>query len=344
MKPYLLSPVPNLTAFINYFIAQEVREPRTHRLLLGINSTITPEIIQKLKNWGVDEVCISPQKISKEDLEDLAKEGELQERLEIGKTRALLKNLFAEVAADLAIQSGREGRLSGRLSPEMAERLSKAMEIIINKITSNPTARLYIGFMDDQDTYLLRHSANVSHLVLNLVSRYREVRYLLRDPEKGLFRFEAPGRRIDPMDLVPLGISCLLHDIGKVLLLELVNRDVTFQPDDPVWKKIREHPKIGYQILFGKGFDSHALLGIKYHHENMDGTGYPSGIKGYKIHPYSRMIRIADTFDAAISDRPGREKKTQGEILEEMTRLGGKHFDPEILPYFLDLVRNSLVT
>ena len=80
---------------------------------------------------------------------------------------------------------------------------------------------------------------------------------------------------------------------------------------------------------------------MKYHHENLDGTGYPYGIKGYKIHIYSRIIRIVDSYDAATTDRPGRPAKDREIIFKELKELSGTHYDQEIVDCFLEFMQNN---
>jgi len=129
----------------------------------------------------------------------------------------------------------------------------------------------------------------------------------------------------------------LLHDIGKIGIDEaLLNK--ADQLDGDEWKQMRRHCEIGYRLLSAvedmAGFAHHVL----YHHERYDGAGYPKGIAGEEIPLGSRIIAIADAFDAMTAPRPYREPITSEAASREIKEFSGTQFDPDLAKIFVEQV------
>ena len=128
-----------------------------------------------------------------------------------------------------------------------------------------------------------------------------------------------------------------MHDIGKIAIPDAV----LLKPaklDDEEWQIMRQHPVIGHQILANSErpiLNAAATIALQ-HHEKYDGTGYPSGLKGAEIHVFARIVAIADVFDALSHARCYKVAWPIGEVLDEMTRSSGSHFDPDLLNLFID--------
>lgn len=322
----------NLQSKIGFYIARNIYDPNGGNLILKTNAIINNSIIEALLRRNINTVLISDTPIdvieSHDDSKDMA---------EVTKIKNTLIHTFDNVRKDIVSQLRFKDIKKTDIATKILKQVSDTLERIIEKIINNPTTIIYLSLIDENDPYLLHHSANVAYLMVNMVTRYQEIRSMLRCPKRGVKRFST-GDYVNPSDIVPLGMSGLLHDIGKILMQEIINQDVRYSNDDQAWEKIKQHPKVGHDILFGKHIDAACLLGIKYHHENWDGSGYPYGIKEYKIHPYARIIRIVDSFDAATSDRPGHKAMQAHKIIEEMYKLANIHYDKEILEIFKDMV------
>jgi len=100
---------------------------------------------------------------------------------------------------------------------------------------------------------------------------------------------------------------------------------------------IRQHPVIGAKILEGIPSLNQIRKIVKHHHERYDGRGYPGGVVGQDISFGSRIIAVADSFQAMISDRPYRQGMTQAAAMEELKRNKATQFDPEIVDVFLEI-------
>ncbi len=129
----------------------------------------------------------------------------------------------------------------------------------------------------------------------------------------------------------------LLHDIGKIGIDEaLLNKTDELEADE--WKQMKRHCEIGYRLLSAvedmAGFAHHVL----YHHERFDGTGYPKGIEGEEIPLGSRIIAIADAFDAMTASRPYRIPISSEAAAREIKEYAGTQFDPHLARIFVEQV------
>jgi len=97
---------------------------------------------------------------------------------------------------------------------------------------------------------------------------------------------------------------------------------------------MRTHPLIGYQMVSGIPFLRGAAEIVRYHHEMFDGSGYPEGLKGEQIPLPARVFSIVDAFDAMTTDRPYRAALPLEYAAEEIQRMGGTQFDPEVAEVF----------
>jgi len=127
-----------------------------------------------------------------------------------------------------------------------------------------------------------------------------------------------------------LNFAALLHDVGKIG----INRDILRKDcalDKAEEEEMRSHPEKGIQILEPVHFLKPVLSSIRHHHERFDGTGYPLGLKGGEIPLKARILSIADTWDAMLSDRPYRAALSVEEAKKEVLKYSGTQFDPKIV-------------
>jgi len=138
-----------------------------------------------------------------------------------------------------------------------------------------------------------------------------------------------------------LKYAAVLHDVGKIGVSELIlQKDGKLQ--DSEWEAVRSHPVIGQTIIKGIKFLFDIGHVVRHHHERYDGNGYPDGIKGEEIPLESRIISVADTYDAITSDRSYRKGKTHEEAIEELKRVAGSQLDPELVHVFCKVVTSEL--
>lgn len=129
----------------------------------------------------------------------------------------------------------------------------------------------------------------------------------------------------------------LLHDIGKIVTpISILNKLEKLSDED--FQEIYKHPEIGYRILdSGNNMGNIANI-VLHHHERFDGTGYPKGIKGVDIPIESRIITIADSFEAMTNERPYKKALSTEQAIIEIERFKGIQFDPIIADIFIKKV------
>lgn len=131
----------------------------------------------------------------------------------------------------------------------------------------------------------------------------------------------------------------LMHDIGKIAISEsILNKEGKLT--DKEWQEMKRHPEIGYRILFSVE-DMAGLAGyVLAHHERFDGKGYPKGLKGFEIPLQSRIVAIADAFDAMTAERTYRKSVTPEDAAKELKKHAGTQFDPALARTFVEKFLN----
>jgi diguanylate cyclase (GGDEF)-like protein len=146
---------------------------------------------------------------------------------------------------------------------------------------------------------------------------------------------EAMGLSQDRIDIIRA--AGLLHDIGKVGIPDsILNKKGTLSDEE--WGLIKDHPKLGVEILRHVIDLVNCLPVILHHHERYDGTGYPAGLKGDNIPLEARILAVADAFDAITSPRPYREQLSSQQAFDELRRCIGTQFDPKVIEVFFKAV------
>jgi len=120
-----------------------------------------------------------------------------------------------------------------------------------------------------------------------------------------------------------------MHDIGKIATPDAVLlKPGRLTPDE--WEIMKQHPTVGLQILDGsqRPILKAAAVIAHQHHEKYDGSGYPQGLKGEQIHPYARIVAVADVFDALTHERCYKDAWPLGQVRDYLREVAGKHLDP----------------
>ncbi|MDY0268360.1 HD domain-containing phosphohydrolase [Trichloromonas sp.] len=180
------------------------------------------------------------------------------------------------------------------------------------------TVQALVSAIEASDAYTHGHSERVTRISLAL------------------------GRRLSlpPERLKRLEQAAILHDIGKIGIdRELLHKkgDLT----DQNVQALHQHPLIGVKILEPIQFLKDVRKIIAQHHERYDGKGYPNHLKGDEILMEARILTVADTFDAMISDRPYREALSFAAAVEEIRNNTGTQFDPVVAETFLKMVQKG---
>ncbi|WP_148864549.1 HD-GYP domain-containing protein [Marinobacter fonticola] len=214
------------------------------------------------------------------------------------ETQSLVGSLMQNVKLGQAID----------LSPvhELAENLQ-------GSVFRNPNAMACLGRIREKDNYLLEHSVNLSVLM-------------------SIF---GKAMKHSPEVLLQTVVGALLHDIGKILTPDdILHKPGRLTPEE--FEVMKRHALDSYKILAGtEGIGELTLLTAGQHHERMDGSGYPEGLKGDKISVYGRMVAIADVYDAITSNRVYHSAMTPTQGLKKLLEWSGDHLDPELVRQFI---------
>ncbi|MFZ5639185.1 MAG: HD-GYP domain-containing protein [Bacillota bacterium] len=191
-----------------------------------------------------------------------------------------------------------------------------AVNNIVDELLRNRRVVLNLTDIRSYDDYIFGHCVNVCILsVMTAITlEYNELQ--LRD----------------------LGVGAILHDIGKLLVSkDILNKPGKLAPAE--MDKVKEHSKNGFDILREQQELSLLAAHIAFqHHEKVDGTGYPRGLKGGEIHEFSRLAAVADVYDALTADRVYRKAFMPHEALKIISEGSGTHFDSEVVRAFMEKV------
>jgi HD-GYP domain-containing protein (c-di-GMP phosphodiesterase class II) len=136
------------------------------------------------------------------------------------------------------------------------------------------------------------------------------------------------------MEMKWLKISAVLHDIGKIGIDDqILRKPDRLNPEE--YNAIKQHADMGAEIIDHIKHLRNIIPGVKYHHEQLDGTGYPEGLKGEKIPIIAKIVAVADTYDAMTTDRPYRKGLSKEWAIKELRRCSGTQFDKEVVEAFV---------
>jgi diguanylate cyclase (GGDEF)-like protein len=151
----------------------------------------------------------------------------------------------------------------------------------------------------------------------------------------------AIGNRLDlPSEqLMKLRRAALLHDVGKISVpAEILNKPARLTEDE--FRTVQGHSTAGGLMVAHAGLRDEAQW-VRWHHERIDGAGYPDGLSGDEIPLEARILFVADSFEAMTSDRPYRSGMVTADALEELERCAGTQFDPDAVAALASLVREG---
>lgn len=138
--------------------------------------------------------------------------------------------------------------------------------------------------------------------------------------------------------LKELSVAGLLHDIGKLNIPEgILDKQGPLTEEE--YEMVKTHSQLGYDKLKGNiNISSKTKMGVYMHHENMNGSGYPLGLRGDQIYMFAKIIHIADVYDAITNDRPYKKAQSPQEALEFLMNNAGKLFQPEYVRAFITYI------
>jgi len=146
--------------------------------------------------------------------------------------------------------------------------------------------------------------------------------------------------KFDARELEKLKWAALYHDIGKSRISkEILEKTGPLNIEE--WKIMKKHPIYSYDILNKHPKYKDIAIYTKYHHERIDGSGYPEGLKGFEIPLISRIISVVDAYEAMTSDRPYKKAISKESAIKELVKHSHSQFDSSIVKIFISILLNE---
>jgi len=283
------------------------------------------ETIEKIRRMGVKYVYIDVEKgLDSQDAEtaqdvDWRNEQALQSAGEQSPGVLPRVTLTEEIVIAQRIHSQAQGLVGSFMNNV---KMGAAIDIapihqladeLQNSVLRNANALSCLGRIREKDNYLLEHSVNLS-VLMSLFGNYRNL----------------------PADVLhQTVVGALLHDLGKILTPD----DILHKPGRLTaeeFEVMKLHARHSRDILAStQGIGEIAVITAAQHHEKLDGSGYPEGLKGDEITEYGRMVAITDVYDAITSDRVYHKGMTPTQGLKKLLEWSGDHLDPELVRQFI---------
>jgi putative nucleotidyltransferase with HDIG domain len=196
------------------------------------------------------------------------------------------------------------------------QEVKKTVSEIVTNMVTDPGAMMWMSKLRKKDEYTSEHCLNVGMLAVNF------------------------GRHLgmSEEDLHKLGVAGMLHDIGKMRTpLEILNKEGKLEKEE--FKIMMDHAKVGRDILMSHRTVDHGAIDVAYgHHEMLDGTGYPRKIKASGINNFTRIVTLADVYDAITSDRVYKKGQSSREALKILHNNRGTKFDERLVEKFIECI------
>ena len=205
------------------------------------------------------------------------------------------------------------GIVQRNLMAELERRAEENRQLYDNlKMTYKDTVKAFATAIDCKDKYTEGHSVRVG--------KYSEI----IAQELGYNENETEG----------VAVAGYLHDVGKLTVeRNIINAPYRINAKESA--ELNKHPAVGYEILLPIHHPyTDVPLAAKYHHERLDGRGYPDGLYDREIPYVAKIVNLADSFDAMTTDRPYKRRRPAHEVVEDLSRNSGKQFAPELVTAF----------
>lgn len=210
------------------------------------------------------------------------------------------------------------------------------------KVNERQTMREVLA---DAESYVFKHKVyeNASMrnqtiaTIMNTLFEKSQMEHLHAERVGKIGAAIAEAMNLDPDKVNKIRATGLMHDIGKIGIEEqILNKNGPLSEDE--WEKVKKHPEAGWRILSGTKEFADIARYILYHHERWDGGGYPEGVREEEIPLESRIISIADAFDAMTQDRAYRSRMGFEAAVEQLKKNAGTQFDPKLVQIFVDQI------
>lgn len=278
-----------------------------NQTLLKKNMPLTARMAERIKGLGFKSVYTKlpdEEAILEEEVKDVI-------RPEIRRKAIFdVKECIETFRSQISIQ--KQALVYGDSGQNLLKTLTNVSDSLIDELLNSDDLKISIMDIKTESHYMYEHAINTAVLAVMI------------SVKMGLSMKEMRNIAVASL-LANIGytqISSTLYDHEKLL-------------SESEWQVIKQHPKIGYDILSNNAnLNAHIKSMVIQHHERINGTGYPYGITDKELHPHSKIIMIADVYDAMTSDRKHRLAFAHNEVLEYIMANAGTLFDFEITNIF----------
>lgn len=290
-----------------------------NELVLVANTVLDEQMIARFRQYGIYRFAVYLDEKEAKELreEDANQEATTKEKIRKSEEFVEFKRGFEDTVGGLKKSFGRilEHNDMGGLLQVSAQ---------IDEIMKDKNGALHI--MD----------------MLNCMREYDDVTFAHSISVSLLSRLIGEWLHVSERDAHTLTMCGLLHDIGK---LQIPN-EIISKPGkltDSEYAIVQQHPKLGYQLLKNQELDERVKIAALYHHERCDGKGYPLHRNGRDIELFSKIVMVADVYDAMTADRSYRAGMCPVKVLDILQEDGYEKYDAAVLLTFLEKTMQSYI-
>ncbi|MFE8702330.1 HD-GYP domain-containing protein [Cytobacillus sp. FJAT-54145] len=269
------------------------------QVLLNEGVELGEKVIQRLQEKGISYIYIKDEATA-----DISFKSAISEELR-KEAMNTIESTFAQVQKESSISSS-------FVIEKASQRFTEVIRHLLSEIKNNRDLLTLLSDVYTYDNYIFTHSLNVTMYSLAIGMELQ----------------------LRPRELELLGLGAILHDVGKMK----IPAEILLKPGkltEEEFFEVKKHPEEGFNILRNVQTISLLVAHCAYqHHERMNGSGYPRGIKGADIHEYGRIIAVADVFDAVTSNRVYRRAMLPHDGLEILFAGVGSLFDQKVVEAF----------
>ena len=292
--------------------AEAVHAPYQSLPVVQAQTVLTDEIIERFRQLYVKKIPVEIYQVP---------DREVPVQQELPEIKPVLEDkLRKEAVSGIRHMFDVVSMGSGEEHLTTAFQVVKELDVIVDKLvdtlSTESNALISITDLKSHDDYTYHHSLSVAVLTIAI--------------SQGLNLSETAVKR--------MGRCAIMHDIGKMMVpLDVLNKNSRL--DEREFAVIKKHSQNGFDYLVrGCIVDDEIREGVLSHHEKMDGSGYPYGLRDKELPLMSRVVSIADVYDAVTSYRPYRSPMAPAEALELIMSEVGRSFDYDIVKTFINKI------
>lgn len=284
------------------FLAKPIYNNK-NRVMLNAGVRLTNGTKQSLLNKGITFVYIET---------DLTEDISLEETVSI-ETRNNVSNSLRKVVNMLSEDTIGHKKVHAATQGKLMREFNLVYKKLMREVTTIPgLLNLLTYLQDSREKDLLEHGINTSIYALAMARQLA----------------------VKEDDLYKLGVGAILHDIGRTKLPEHILRKTSPYTEEEM-EEIKKHPEIGYNMIRKNPEISLLSAHCAYqHHENVDGSGYPRGLKGDEIHLFGKIVAVADTFDSLMRTHRNHRALLPHEAMEVLNGYCFTRFDKRVIDAF----------